>query len=154
MRFVAHEAGRIGQDGQAGCTAGLIGLGQAGRIKVGPNQPFGRTGLLDLGDQGQATGFLVAGQGTGKPTWRADRCDSCLDVTQACRHLSVRDIFAFVGGDFVKDIVHLGVDLRCLDQGMEGIFRLARVDDIGRHGNTITQRLDPVADQEGRRGIQ
>ena len=51
IAVVALKRRAVCKHGQAGGTAFGIGLGQCGRIKVGADQPFGRAGFFDFGDQ-------------------------------------------------------------------------------------------------------
>jgi len=55
-------------------------LRQNGRVEVGADQPLGRTGLLDLGDQRRASGLGEApGQGGAEAAWRRGFTGARLD---------------------------------------------------------------------------
>ena len=49
----ALERGRVGQHRKAGCAAGLIGLGELGRLEILADEPLRGARLLDLGDQAE-----------------------------------------------------------------------------------------------------
>ena len=63
----ALEGWRVGQHRQAGRAARLIGARQRRRIEIGTDQPLGRAGLLDLGDQRELAAARLACSAARKP---------------------------------------------------------------------------------------
>ncbi|MNY01481.1 hypothetical protein D3C86_1340140 [compost metagenome] len=104
---VALEAGAVGQDGQAGRAAALIGFGQRGRVEVGADQALGRAGLLDLGDQGGAAGVLGYAFQSGAEAARGrGQGGEGLDGVLRGSKLAGGHVVALVGGDLRQNVGH------------------------------------------------
>jgi hypothetical protein len=102
----ALERRRVGQHRETGGAAGLIGTGQRRRIEIGANEPLGRRGFLDFGDQSiVATGEFFADR-PDKAARRRRRLGRRLDLSERMRALGGRDLVALVGFDLGEDVGH------------------------------------------------
>ena len=96
------EIAFVGQHRQAGRAAGGIGAGVGGRVEIGADQPLGRAGLFDLGDQAIA-GRLV--QRAPEAARRGLGRGALLQRGKAGARLASGDLLALVGADFLE-LVH------------------------------------------------
>ena len=85
MLIAPLEIGLVGQDRKAGGPAVAIGAGEGGRIEIGADQPFGRRGLLDLGDEAIAPRGYFAGQTVGETARRAGGTRGPFDLVKSGR---------------------------------------------------------------------
>ena len=102
----AHETGPVGQHRQAGRAAALIGPCQRRRIEVLADDPLGRRGLLDLGDQGQSSRAMAALQRGLEAAGRVGGLRGGFHLGRRPHGLSRGDLLAFVGGDLRENVGH------------------------------------------------
>ena len=102
----ALKAGAVGQHREAGCTSSLIGLGDAGRVKVCADHAPGRAGLLDFGDQAIVAGGAPCFDRTAKAAWC--RLIVCFghDFGPWARGFGSGDFLALIGFNLLENIGH------------------------------------------------
>ena len=97
---------RVGQNRQACRATGLIGCGKGRGVEVLTDQPLGRAGLLDLGDQGRFAVVDLRRDRLGEPSNGRRVAGICFDIRQRSRGLCRGDFVALVGIDFVENVGH------------------------------------------------
>src|SRR5690606_37321368 len=102
----ALEGGAVRQHRKAGRAAFLIGAGQRRRVEIGADQPPGGAGLLDLGDQREATVAVLRFKSSAKAPRRGRVRRARLDLGQRERGLGGGDLLALVGFDAAQDVAH------------------------------------------------